>query len=131
VNAENTVPEITLRGFTYQDRPELMADLGVAVDLAGGWILERRTVTATAMQIRMELQATALTEVYAALLASGLELTRDSHRMLAQRCNCVLLMPPRRGNLSLLQLDVEIHFLDAPPEPVDVTHLLPQVHGTM
>jgi hypothetical protein len=123
VSNEETQPEIHLQSFTYQERAELMPELGVAIDAAGGWILERRSISAYALELQIEVQLQALPEVYGALLGSGVELTRDSHRALAERCNCSLHMRPRRGISSILLIRAEVHFLPNPPQPMDLSLL--------
>jgi hypothetical protein len=120
VSNEDTQPELILESFTYAERTHLLPDLGAAVDLAGGWVLERHSLAADAVEVYLEVQMAALPEVYGALLASGLELTRDSHRALAERCNCDLYLRPRHGISSILSLRVDIRFLPESPQPMDL-----------
>ena len=96
VNEDELQPELLLQGFTYLDRVKLLPDLGGAVDGAGGWILDLRSLSETRRRnVRLEVQQQALPSVYGALLGSGLELTRDSHRVLAERCNCAMHLSTR------------------------------------
>ena len=118
-------PELRLRGFTYLERTSLMPELGVSIDHAGGWILDRRTLDATLLELVMESQAASLPDVYGALLSSGLELTRDSHRALAQRCLCSQHLPLRRGPAGIVLMYVGIQFLEQPPQPLDMVQVLP------
>ncbi len=120
VSNDDLQPELIVESFTYAERAHLLPDLGAAVDQAGGWVLERRSLAADAVEVYLELQIAALPEVYGALLASGLELTRDSHRALAERCNCDLHLRPRVGQSSILSLRVDIRFLPEPPQPLDL-----------
>lgn len=107
-------PELLLQGFTYSERATLLPSLGRGIDSAGGWLLHRQPASATSVEVHLELQHRALPDLYAALLASGVELTRESHRALAQRCNCSLHLPPMRGSASILSLRIEVHFLGEP-----------------
>ncbi|SDE75096.1 hypothetical protein [Terriglobus roseus] len=118
-------PELRLRGFTYLERNALMPELGVSIDLAGGWILDRRTLDANSLELVMESQAASLPDVYGALLSSGLELTRDSHRALAQRCLCCQYLPVRRGPAGVVVMYVEILFLEQSPQALDMVQVLP------
>lgn len=118
-------PELRLRGFTYLERNTLMPELGVSIDHAGGWILDRRTLDANSLELMMESQAASLPEVYGALLSSGLELTRDSHRALAQRCLCSQYLPLRRGITGIVLMYVDIQFLEQRAQPLDMIHILP------
>ena len=124
VNDEEHQPDILLQGFTYLDRVSLLPELGSSVDGAGGWILDLRSLSATAAELRFEVQQQALPSVYGALLGAGLELTRDSHRILAERCNCSLHLPPRSVLSSILTLRVEVHFLAEPQQPTEISRLI-------
>jgi len=120
VNNDDLQPELIVESFTYAERAHLLPNLGAAVDQAGGWVLERHSLAADAVEVYLEVQMPALREVYGALLACGLELTRDSHRALAERCNCDLHLRPQQGTSSILSLRVDIRFLPEPPQPLDL-----------
>ena len=122
MNDEEIAPEVTLQGFTYLDRVALLPELSHAVDGAGGWILDLRSLSAITAELRLEVQQQTLPSVYGALLGSGLELTRDSHRTLAERCNCTLHMPSRVQS-SILTLCIEVHFLAEPQQPTEISRL--------
>lgn len=124
VTEESTIPELLLEGFTTLERTLLLPELGAAIDQAGGWLLRKQTLSATTAELHIEVQGVALTEVYGALLAHGLELTRTSHRMLTERCTCALHLARQPGLSSLLTLRVLVHFLSEPTRPSDVTRLL-------
>ena len=123
LQTETAQPQIHLQGFTYAERASMLPELGASIDAAGGWVLERRSISADALEMHLEVQIQALPEVYGALLASGLQLTRDSHRTLAERCNCSLYLRPRRGVSSILLIRAEVHFLPDPPQPLDLSRL--------
>ncbi|WP_169315278.1 hypothetical protein [Terriglobus roseus] len=99
----------------------LLPRLTRAIDVAGGWVLRRRVLSATAVELSIELQFPALPEIYGALLGCGLQLTRDSHHALSERCNCSLHMRPRRGTSSYLLIRLEVHFRPEPIQPLDPT----------
>ena len=124
LQTETAQPQIHLQGFTYAERASLLPELGAAIDAAGGWVLDRRSISAGAVELHVEVQLQALPEVYGALLATGLQLTRDSHRALAERCNCSMHLRPRRGVSSLLLIHAEVHFLSGPTHPLDLSRLL-------
>ena len=77
-------------------------------------MLDRRQISAVAVELSLEVQLQSLPEVYGALLSSGLELSRESHRVLAERCNCCMYLPRRRGASSILTLHLEVQFLPDP-----------------
>lgn len=124
MNDEELQLEVPLQGFTYLDRVALLPELSSAVDGAGGWILDLRSQSATTAELRIEVQQQALPAVYGAMLGSGLELTRDSHRILAERCNCGLHLPSRSVLSSILTLRVEVHFLAEPQQPTEISRLI-------
>ena len=124
VTDEQLQPEVPLQGFTYQDRAALLPELGASIDAAGGWVLDRRSLSSSAMEMFLEVQQHSLPEVYGAILSSGLELTRESHRVLAERCNCNLHLPHRKGVASILTLRVELHFLHDVPQRTDLSRLV-------
>ncbi len=119
-----------LQSFTYLDRVALLPQLGSAVDAAGGWILDLRSLSATAAMLRLEVQQQALPAVYGALLGSGLELTRDSHRVLAERCTCSMHVPSRSVLSSILTLRVEVNFLAEAQHPTEISRLILMAAGT-
>ena len=67
-----------LQGFTYLDRVALLPELGSAVDGAGGWILDLRSLSATTAELRLEVQQQALPSVYG-VLSSILTLRVEVH----------------------------------------------------
>lgn len=93
-----------------------MPELGVAIDHAGGWLLERRTVSARALELKLEVTLPCLQDLYAAFVAVGVELSRDSHRAIAQRVSCDLHMRPGPGIASILLMFIELHFLNPPAD---------------
>jgi hypothetical protein len=124
VDNEETLIELDLHGFTYADRPDLLPELSLAIETAGGWVLERRHSSSVTEDLYLEVPANALSEVYAALLASGLELTRSGHRAMAQRCNCNRHLSPSIAASSVITIGLEIHFLVDPMPLLDFSRML-------
>ncbi len=124
MNDDEIQTELQLQSHTYLDRVALLPELGAAIDGAGGWMLDRRQISAVAVEMSLEVQQQSLPEVYGALLSSGLELSRESHRQLAERCNCCMYLPKRRGASSILTLHIEVQFLADPHQAADVSRLL-------
>ena len=117
-------PAMHLQTFTYRERAAFTREFDEAIDRAGGWVLSRKSLSVNALQASIEVQEHALPEVYAALIATGLELTRDSHRALAERCNCSLHLRPRPGVSTILPLHVDVHFLTQTVPLLDTWNLL-------
>ncbi|MGI4758030.1 MAG: hypothetical protein ACRYGF_14405 [Janthinobacterium lividum] len=124
VNQDEIQTEFHIQSFTYLERGALLPELAAAIDGAGGWMLDRRQISANAVEMNLEVQQQCLPEVYGALLSSGLELSRESHRMLVERCNCCMHLPNRRGVSSILTLHVDVVFLSDPQHATDIASLM-------
>lgn len=70
------------------DEPErLVRFLTGALLSCGGWVLTRSTQLSAA-ELTFEFARASCIEIYAVLIAAGLELSRDSHLQLAELCHC-------------------------------------------
>ncbi len=87
-----------------------MPALTTAVSLCGAWIVERKTLSATMMEVRMEVQLRTIVDLYAALLSAGIEFGRDGHQALADQCTRRKHMGP--SGEALLAIRMEVAFLD-------------------
>jgi hypothetical protein len=103
---------LDIQGFSYEERQGLLPTLTSALADCGGWILDRKTLSPTTMEFRLEIQLRAAVDLYSAILAAGLELTRAGHLGLTHLCTC-------RKNLStpadlgqVVALRIEITFLE-------------------
>lgn len=108
-NKENTH---TLYGFSYGDRQELLPELKVAVTEAGGWLLEHHSLSATTMQFRVEIQVSAVEELYGALMGTGLELTRPTHATLTELCLCRRYAAEVARTSQVVTISLELSFLE-------------------
>jgi hypothetical protein len=108
---------LDLRGYSYLDRQGLLPTLVTAFTQCGGWVLERKTTSATTIEFRLEIQLRSIVELYSSLVAAGVELTRNTHALLTDLCTC-------RHNLSrdsgirnhhpgqILTIRLELSFLE-------------------
>jgi len=99
-----------IQGFTYEQRHGLLPNFITAITSSGGWILDRKTLSPTNMEFHVEIQLRAILDLYAAILATGIELTRSGHLAFTELCT-------RRKNLQItanhiVTLRLEITFLD-------------------
>ena len=108
----DTMQSLNIQGFTYEQRHTLLADLTTAIGNCGGWILERKTLSPTNLEFSVEIQLRAILDLYAAMLATGVELTRSGHEVLTELCNRRkhLTQAGELGRIVLIRL--EIAFLD-------------------
>jgi hypothetical protein len=103
---------LDIQSFTYEQRQSLLADLTAVFCNCGGWILERKTLSATNMEIRVEIQLRAILDLYAAIVATGLELTRSGHEALTELCTRRKHMPITAELGQIVIIRLEINFLD-------------------
>lgn len=103
---------LEIQGFSYEERHGLLATLTSAVADCGGWILDRKTLSSTNTEFRLEIQLRGVVDLYSSIVESGLELTRAGHLGLTQLCTC-------RKNLStvaelgqIVSIRIEISFLE-------------------
>ena len=71
------------------DEPErLVRFLTGALLTCGGWVLTRSTQGNQTAELDFEFARASCVEIYAVLVATGLELSRASHIQLAELCHC-------------------------------------------
>jgi hypothetical protein len=102
---------LDIQAFTYEQRHGLLPALTAAFTNCGGWILDRKTLSPTNMEFRVEIQLRAILDLYAAILSIGVELTRAGHETLTELCT-------RRKHLritdpgQIVTIRLELAFLD-------------------
>ena len=103
---------LDIQGFTYEERHGLLPELTTAFSNCGGWLLERKTLSPTNMEFRVEIQLLAVLDLYAAIIATGVELTRSGHEALTELCTRRqhLRLAAKLGQIVAIRL--EISFLD-------------------
>jgi hypothetical protein len=103
---------LDIQGFSYAERYGLLPTLTSAFADCGGWILDRKTLSPTTMEFRIEIQLRAVVDLYSSILASGLELTRGGHLGLTHLCTCRknLATPADLGQIVAIR--IEISFLE-------------------
>ncbi len=102
---------LQIQGYSYQTRQEVLPVLTSAVAHCGGWVLDRKMLSETTMEMRVEVELRAALDLYASMIAAGLELTRSGHLSLTELCLCrqhVRLVDPAQ----LVTIRVEICFLE-------------------
>jgi hypothetical protein len=103
---------VELRGYTYDERGQILMGLESAMALCGCWIVDQRAVSPTQTTMRFEVQLRTVFELYGELLAAGVELTRDSHARLTELCT---LREHRQGSMRrrrVVTVRLEVSFLE-------------------
>jgi hypothetical protein len=101
-----------IHGFTYEDRHGLLPLLTTAFGNCGGWVLDRKTLSPTSIEFRLEIQLQAILDLYAAVVATGVELTRAGHEVLTELCTRRKHTRTTADLGQVLALRIEISFLD-------------------
>ncbi len=103
---------LDLHGYSYQDRQGVLPGLTRAFNHCGGWILDRKTISASAMEFKLEIQLRGVVELYASLISAGIELTRTTHNMLTDLCTCRHHLARTGEPNQVICIRLEINFLE-------------------
>jgi hypothetical protein len=101
---------LDIRGFSYNDRFQIMLSLTNSLTDSGAWITDRNTVSATTTELRFEIQLGCVLDLYTALIATGIELTRTAHMALTDLWTCYNNLNTRVSEVVAIRL--EINFLE-------------------
>jgi hypothetical protein len=103
---------VDLQGFSYEDRQGLLPNLTSAFTDCGGWILDRKTISASTMEFNFEIQLSSVVELYSSLLATGVELTTLAHATLTDLCTCRHHLDRTAQTHQILSLRLNLSFLE-------------------
>ena len=103
---------LEILGFTYEQRQRLLPDITAVLGNCGGWIVERKTLSPTNMEFRVEIQLRDVLDLYAAIVATGLELTRSGHETFTELCTRRKHMRITAELGQIVTIRLEISFLD-------------------
>jgi hypothetical protein len=86
----------------------------------GCWLLDQRALSAAQMEMVFEVQLRSALDLYGALIAAGVELTRDSHAALTGLCTLRRhnFRAPHHGNIVTVRL--EVRFMEENAEEFDM-----------
>jgi len=103
---------LNIQGFSYEERHGLLPTLTSAFADCGGWILDRKTLSPSSMEFRVEIQLRAVMDLYSSIIASGLELTRSGHLGLTHLCTCRKILSTPTDLSQIVTIRIEISFLE-------------------
>lgn len=83
---------LELNAQSAEEPSRLMRRLSAAVLKLGGWVLDRGREEGR-MRLKFEFEQRACEEVYAAVIAAGVELSQEAHRRLTELCQCTRMLP--------------------------------------
>ena len=107
-----SIPSLDLQSFSYDERGNVLPVLLAALADCGGWVLDRRTISASVVELRVEVQLRSIVDLYGSIVAAGLELTRSSHLSLTDLCTCRKNVPTISDLGQIVTLRLEISFLE-------------------
>jgi hypothetical protein len=110
--AHNIMESLNIQAFTYEQRNGLLSDLIAAFASCGGWIIERKTLSPSNVEFRVEIQLRAILDLYAAVIAIGVELTRPGHDALTELCTRSKHLHLTADLGQIVTLHLELAFLD-------------------
>ncbi|MGH9585865.1 MAG: hypothetical protein ACRD3F_02855 [Acidobacteriaceae bacterium] len=91
------------------DQPERLARYLTGALLAcGGWVLTRSTQGNEVAELDFEFARASCVEIYAILVAAGLELSRNSHLQLAELCHCTRNLIETRA-FDIVRVDLVVY----------------------
>jgi hypothetical protein len=103
---------LDIHGFTYEQRHGLLPQLTAAFTHCGGWMLERKTLSPTHMEFRVEIQLRSILDLYAAIMATGVELTRAGHESFTVLCSRSRHFKLATELGQVVAIRLELNFLD-------------------
>jgi hypothetical protein len=109
-------PAVALRGSSHQDRRRILPALDLAMHHCGCWVLRRGTLSTSQVELVFEIHLRSAFELYGALIAAGVELTRDSHAALTGLCTLRRHQPASQpgaaGPARIVTVRLEVSFLE-------------------
>jgi hypothetical protein len=103
---------LDIQGFSYEERHGFLPILTSAFADCGGWILDRKTLSPSTMEFRVEIQLRAVLDLYSSIIVSGLELTRSGHLGLTHLCTCLKNLSAPADLGQIVTIRIEISFLE-------------------
>jgi hypothetical protein len=105
-------PVVELRGHSYDDHRQIVPALLDSVASCGCWVLEQRALSPTSTELRFEVQLRSVFELYSGLIATGLELTPDSHIRMTGLCTVRDHNPHQAKRRRVITMRLELSFLE-------------------
>lgn len=103
---------LNIQGFSYDERTGVLPGLLASLADCGGWVLDRRVLSSSMMELRVEVQLRSIFDLYGSIIAAGLELTRSSHIALTDLCTCRRNVTKLADLGQVVTVTMEISFLE-------------------
>lgn len=102
------VRTLEITALSADDPARMVRFLTGALPGCGGWVLTRTTQGSEAAELDFEFARACCVEIYAVLIAAGLELSRDSHVRLADLCHCTRNLIQTHA-FDLVRVELAVH----------------------
>jgi len=102
---------IQLQGYSYDYRDRVLPLLLRVLTNCGAWIHERTSPSVNMVEITLEIELRFILDLYAGLIASGLDLTRSNHLALTDLCTCRKHFLGKSEVKQLVTMRIEVSFL--------------------
>jgi len=102
---------LDIQGYSYEPSEGFLRNMNRVLVNSGGWILDRRAISSTSYEFTLELELRSILDLYAGIIAAGLELTRVHHMALTDLCTCRLHLAGTRELRQVIGVRIEIAFL--------------------
>ena len=103
---------VDIQSFSYEARASVLSALTTSFSDCGGWVLDRKTLSPTMIEFRIEIQLRSILDLYAALLSVGIELTRNAHITLTDLCTCRKHLRSTADLGQVVAIRIELSFLE-------------------
>jgi hypothetical protein len=121
---------LDLQGYSYEQCDAILPLLSSILIHCGGWVHERHSLSPSSFEIILEIELRAILDLYAGLIASGLELTRDNHLALTDLCTCRNYRLGTTEEHQIVGIRIEINFLQKQDQEQDPEQTLHSLLGT-
>jgi hypothetical protein len=105
-------PAVELRAYSYEDHRQIVPALLETMASCGCWVLEQRALSPTLTELSFEVQLRSVFELYSGLIATGVELTRDSHTCMHCLCTVRDHNPRLAKRRRIITVRLELSFLE-------------------
>lgn len=103
---------IQIRAISFEEPGGLLQVLTDTIVGCGGWILARGASDSGSVNLLFEFERRACVDMYAGLIAVGVDLSRSGHIRFTELCQCSLSGPKDRG-ADVASIDLEVQTLSA------------------
>ncbi|WP_131990770.1 hypothetical protein [Acidipila rosea] len=101
--------DLKLAALSTDEPQRLVRFLTGALVACGGWVLSRSICEAESAEMSFEFPRSSCVEIYAVLIAAGLELGRESHLRMMELCLCTKnLLESKAFDIARINLSVGI-----------------------